>query len=122
VTEDVAARLRRLGVQIRAFREMHVREVGEVAERLATIAKLQADELQLILDELADIRSATEDIAAAGQAAASVDDAPPASSDSSDPAAGSPKRARWLAEQERRAHRSRRELLRGRDSEGPASA
>lgn len=111
----LATRVRRLEVQIKAFREMHVREVGEVADRLAAIAKLQAEELQLILDELADIVSAADAVAASPTAAASVDVTPGATSVTTDPAEASPKRAKWLAEQERRAHLSRRDLLRGRD-------
>lgn len=102
MSDPVDARLRRLDRQIRAFRDLHVHEVNEAAERLTAIAKLQADELQLILDELADLAA---DVAAAAPEGRDADPSP------ADPAAGSPKRARWLAEQERRAHPSRRELL-----------
>lgn len=88
---------------------MHVREVNEAAERIAAIAKLQADELQLILDELAGLAA---DVEAEAAPATSAETGPSATV--TDPAAASPKRAKWLAEQERRSHMSRRELLRGR--------
>lgn len=112
MSQDPAARLRRLEVQIRAFREMHVRELGEVADRLAAITKLQADELQMILDELADIVASADEVTTKERTDASVDDT---SAAVTDPAAASPKRAKWLAEQERREHRSRRDLLLGRE-------
>jgi hypothetical protein len=99
MTDDqLGVRLRRLEQQIRAFKQLHVREVGDLAEKLQLVLQLVEDELQLVLDELETI---TRD-------AASVSTAEPAA----DPAAGSPKRAKWLAEQERRkAPVSRRELL-----------
>ncbi len=104
--EQLAVRLRRLEQQIRAFKDLHVREVGDLAEKLQLVIKLHADELQLILDELEAIRSAVA--------------APPAPEPGADPAASSPKRAKWLAEQERkRAPVSRRELLLGRGGEDP---
>ena len=88
-------RLARLEQQIRAFKELH------------------ADELQLVLDELADIKA--ELAASPGPAAE-----PPAETPSADPAAGSAKRARWVAEQERKTRPlSRRQLLRGRGEEEP---
>jgi hypothetical protein len=91
VTQDVSARLRRVEQQIRAFKELH------------------QSELQLILDELGDIVKQVDDEAAVERA-----EAPVPTSDPSDPAAASPKRAKWLAEQERKqAPRSRRELLFG---------
>lgn len=93
----LATRLRRVATQIRAFRELH------------------SQELQLILDELTDIAASADEVAASGSADASVDASPDASATLADPAAASPKRAKWLAEQERRAHLSRRDLLRGRD-------
>jgi len=92
VNQEVTTRLRRVGAQIKAFRELH------------------SQELQLILDELADIAVASEH-----RAAATAEAAPYATATAADPAAASPKRARWLAEQERRSHLSRRELLRGRE-------
>jgi hypothetical protein len=94
VSQDLATRLRRLEQQIRAFKELHATELG------------------LILDELTDI---------AAQVEAEKRDAvgPAPAVDPADPAAASPKRAKWLAEQERKAApKSRRELLfRGREDE-----
>ena len=94
MTQDLAARLHRVEQQIRAF------------------SKLHASELQLILDELTDISKQMEE----EKAAASAPAAPVATPalDSADPAASSPKRAKWLAEEERKsAPKSRRELLFG---------
>jgi hypothetical protein len=89
VSEDLSARLRRVEQQIRAFRELH------------------QSELQIILDELTDIARQVDAEKAAKSAPASPVDATDA-----DPAAGSPKRAKWLAEQEKKAApKSRRELL-----------
>jgi len=91
-------RIARLEQQIKAFKELH------------------AGELQLILDELSSFRA---ELAAMKAPAA---DTPPV--DPADPAANSPKRKAWLAEQqrkeeERKAPLSRRELLRGsREKEG----
>lgn len=129
--ERLAERLARLEQQIRSFRELHVTEVADLAKKLGTLVELHADELQLVLDELADIarevaaRRATEgrpESGAAGSAAA-----PPggpaagsAAAPPGDPAAGSPKRAAWLAEEEPRARPvpvSRRELLFGREDD-----
>lgn len=94
MTHDrLVERLRRLEQQIRAFKELH------------------ASELQLILDELTDI---TSEVASESQPQAT--EAPTESA--VDPAAASPKRGKWLAEQERKSRPlSRRELLRGRDDE-----
>ena len=100
-SDEIAVRLRRLEQQIRSFKELHTTEVSDLAQKLQAITKMHADELQLILDELADIASEV------------TTEAPTASG--ADPAASSPKRARWLAEQERKSKPlSRRELLRGR--------
>ena len=91
MTQDLSARLRRLEQQIRAFKQLH------------------ENELQMILDELADIAKQIEDATASERASA-----PSVVPDPADPAAASPKRAKWLAEQERKAApRSRRELLLG---------
>ncbi len=92
MTQDLSARLRRVEQQIRAFRELH------------------SSELQLILDELTDISKQLDEEKAAEAAAASAGAAQ--EFDPADPAASSPKRAKWLAEQERKAApKSRRELL-----------
>lgn len=92
MTQDLSARLRRVEQQIRAFRELH------------------SSELQLILDELTDISKQLDEEKAAEAAAAPAGAAK--EFDPADPAASSPKRAKWLAEQERKAApKSRRELL-----------
>ena len=132
--ERLAERLARLEQQIRSFRELHVAEVADLAKKLGTLAQLHADELQLVLDELAEVarevaaRRATAGRPESGAAAATAAPHPgaPAASVAAplgDPAAGSPKRAAWLAEEELRARPapvSRRELLFGRESDaGP---
>ncbi len=104
MTEPLSARLQRLERQIAAFRKLH------------------ADELQLIIDELRDLTAdleskAPEDDAAETSADASPGIAADLPSTAADPAAVSPKRARWLAEHERRSHLTRRDLLRGREAD-----
>ena len=76
-----------------------------VQQQIAAIRKLHDDDLQLILDQLRELASDLE--AQAPQAAA-----PPT-------AEASPKRAKWLAEQQKRSQLSRRDLLRGRDDPAP---
>ncbi len=96
MTQEISARLRRVEQQIRAF------------------SKLHASELQLILDELTDISKQMDEEKAAETAAARAPSNPPAgtTNDPADPAAASPKRAKWLAEQERKtAPKTRRDLL-----------
>ena len=97
MTQDLSARLRRVEQQVRTF------------------SKLHASELQLILDELTDISKQVEEEKAAERAAESTPAGPATAigkTDPADPAASSPKRAKWLAEQERKAApKSRRELL-----------
>jgi hypothetical protein len=98
VRKDMENRVARLEQQVRAFKTLH------------------ESELAMILDELTAFRAELA-------AMATPPDAPAAPL--SDPAANSPKRAAWLAaeqkkEEERRAPRSRREFLRGsRDEEKP---
>lgn len=108
--------MRRIEQQIRTLRDLHASEQREVAQKVDTIARIHAEEMELVLAELADVAAELDAATAADEDVAAAAAAPV---DPTDPAAGSPKRAKWLAEQERRAHRSRRELLRGR--EGPAS-
>lgn len=96
MSEELSARLRRVEQQVRAFKELH------------------QSELQIILDELTDIVKQVDAEKAAATPAAQTSDADP-----DDPAASSPKRAKWLAEQANKAApKSRRELLfRERDRE-----
>ncbi len=107
-----ATRLGRSLQQIRSFAEMHARELedvaaeaeatgmGEVAQRLRLFRELHAQETQLVLDELADVRA---DLL--GEESAPLrpepSEAGAARVASANAAASSPKRARWLAEQER---------------------
>ena len=87
--ERLDERLRRLEQQVRAFKDLHVAE------------------LQLILDEVADIKRELAE-----------DATPVTPATGEDPAANSPKRAKWLAEEERKAApRTRRELLGGTDED-----
>ena len=94
--EKLLERLRRVEQQIRAFKELH------------------ASELQIMLDELSDI---TSELGSATEPLPDETSRAP----TADSAAASPKRAKWLAEQERKSQpMSRRELLRGRDDGGGA--
>jgi len=91
VSEELSARLRRVEQQVRVFKELH------------------QSELQIILDELTDIAKQVEAERAAAAPPAKTSDVDP-----DDPAASSPKRAKWLAEQANKAApKSRRELLFG---------
>jgi hypothetical protein len=96
--DQVETRLRRLRQQIGAIRGLH------------------ADDLELIVDELGALAADLE-----RQAQASATTTPTADTNvapsASDPAAASPKRAKWLAEQEQKSHLSRRDLLRGREKD-----
>ena len=96
MSEELSARLRRVEQQVRVFKELH------------------QSELQIILDELTDIAKQVEAERAAATPPAQTSDADP-----DDPAASSPKRAKWLAEQANKAApKSRREFLFGeRDKE-----
>ena len=96
MSEELSARLRRVEQQVRVFKELH------------------QSELQIILDELTDIAKQVEAERAAAASPTQGNDVDPA-----DPAASSPKRAKWLAEQANKAApKSRRELLFGeRDTE-----
>jgi len=128
------SRLARVQQQLRVFADLHASELSaftaeleaagltELATRLKTYKDLHAQESRLVLEELADLRaelepepsdSAPMDAPVADASVAAMVDTVP------DPAAASPKRARWLAEQIRRAEPtpiSRRQFLtRGKD-------
>jgi len=113
-------RLGRVIQQLRSFGELHARELEalavdlelagavELAARLRAFREVQRDETQVVVDELVDI-----------QGEAANREGPPPSGDTHDPAANSPKRAQWLAEQAAEAERlkqpiSRRDLFGGR--------
>ena len=121
-------RVGRVLQQIRSFTTLHAAELdgvageleaaghAELAARLRTYRDLHTQETGLILDELADVRGDLEQQAqssAAPNPAAPEQPAPGSSPTHTDPAANSPKRARWLAEQARQAERplSRRDLF-----------
>jgi hypothetical protein len=99
-------RLGRVAQQLRSFAELHAAELEalardlestqpDLAARLRVFQQMQADEGQLVLDELQDIRAGL--ITEAEFTVPSVD-----------PAVDSPKRARWLAEQMARDEKLRR--------------
>ena len=91
MSEELSARLRRVEQQVRVFKELH------------------QSELQIILDELTDIAKQVD-----AERAAAASPAPARDVDPDYPAASSPKRAKWLAEQANKAApKSRRELLFG---------
>ena len=104
---------------------------GELAARLRIFRDLQAQEAALVVDELTDIqvaldrdvgddrRSPEPPLSGEGSSTATLPtpDEPATDPAQVDPAAASPKRARWLAEQARAADearrpRSRRDLFR----------
>ncbi len=114
-------RLERVGQQLRSFAELHTNELetvasdlelagaAELAARLRTYGKLHADEAAMVLEELADVCEAL-------RGSTAKDDSPgeQRAATANDPAANSPKRARWLAEEARRvAPVSRRSFLTG---------
>ena len=113
-------RLGRIIQQLRSFADLHASELEmmaqdldvtgatEVATRLREYRDIQRDEASMVVTELEDIR---DDMAAS----ATPEEVPPASV-TGDPAINSPRRARWLAEQQAEAERlrqpvSRRELF-----------
>ena len=128
------SRIRRVLQQLRSFTTLHAAELegiageldaagqGELAARLRIFRDLHAQEAGLIVDELTDVQStldqATDDgvtsrmnsgahdpsVVSAGTPAAGQSSGPARV----DPAAASPKRARWLAEQARQADEARR--------------
>lgn len=115
--ERLEVRLRRVEQQVRSFKELHALEVSDLANKLQTLARLHGDELELIQAELADVAAELGKLRDATRAREGGPPAEPTGS-AEDPAAGSPRRARWQAEQERRvqpAPITRRELLLGRE-------
>ena len=92
----LAVRVARLEQQIRAFKELHANELGII---LGELESLRADLAPRPVPDPAETRPTI---------------------DPTDPAASSPKRAAWRAEQDRKERErseplSRREFLRGRD-------
>lgn len=114
-------RLGRVIQQLRSFADLHASELDgmaldldtagatDVAARLRAYRDVQRDEATMVVQELVDIQAdmATSD---------STPALPPLETPPGDPAANSPRRAKWLAEQEAEAERlrqpvSRRELF-----------
>jgi hypothetical protein len=110
-----ATRVGRVIQQLRSFGELHANELESMAVELETAGAthlaarlrvyrdVQRDEAAMIVDELVDIRSDLVE-------AAYVPETLPLTPDSGspgDPAANSPKRAKWLAEQAAEAERLR---------------
>ena len=137
-----ATRLGRVLQQLGSFSTMHAAELegiaaeleaagqSELATRLRIYRDLHTQESALIRDELADVRAeladTRTDLAHQAQSDSSPSSEPPAPTGQAepaarvDPAANSPKRARWLAEQAEQARltaeaaqrpRSRRDLF-----------
>jgi hypothetical protein len=110
-------RIGRVLQQLRSFGDLHATELTGLADRLEpalgervrAFAQMQRNELKIIYDELLDIRTDLSDLVQHGEAAPTV-------VPGDDPAANSPKRARWLAEQAEQGEPtklSRRDLLSG---------
>jgi hypothetical protein len=113
-------RLARVIQQLKAFDTLHADELhamaeelrlagfSELATKLRTYTEVQRDEAHIVMDELVDIHREM-----------TVIDSDARRGSPQDPAAGSPRRAKWLAEQAAAAQRleelkqplSRRDLL-----------
>jgi hypothetical protein len=115
-------RLGRVIQQLRSFGDLHASELemmavaleaagaADLAQRLRAYRDVQRDEATMVVDELTDLQS---DMAVDTQPSAPLE-APAGSAQ--DPAASSPKRAKWLAEQTAEEERlkqpmSRRDLF-----------
>jgi hypothetical protein len=97
--------------QLRSFGELHANELeamaveldglgaGDAASRLRAYRDIQRDEADMVVQELVDIQADLGD-----------DSLPQPTG--TDPAANSPRRAKWLAEQEAEAERLREPLSR----------
>lgn len=115
-------RLDRVLQQLRSFQRLQADELTQLATRveageledvaahLTAYREIHSQEQDLVIDEIADIRA---ELAQENQVSASAPASPTADEVIEDPAAHSPKRARWLAEQERQRNQpvSRRDLF-----------
>ena len=111
-------RLGRVTQQLRSFGDLHASELEmmavaldeagatELARRLRAYRDVQRDEAAMVVDELTDIQN---DMAAGAQPSGPRE-APAGSAQ--DPAAHSPKRAQWLAEQAAEEERLKQPLSR----------
>jgi hypothetical protein len=80
-----------------------------VAARLRAYRDVQRDEASMVVDELADIQT---EMINASQTPEPAEPAPAAAGVPGDPAANSPKRAKWLADQAAEAERLRQPVSR----------
>lgn len=121
-------RIGRVLQQLRSFTSLHASELdglaseleaagqNELAARLRVFQGLHSQEASLIVDELTDVQGdldregdpSAPDPVGAHCIAPAGGEAPTLDPASVDPAASSPKRARWLAEQARQAEEARR--------------
>jgi hypothetical protein len=110
-----ATRVGRVIQQLRSFGELHANELEsmaveletagatELAARLRAYRDVQRDEAAMVVDELVDIRTDLVDAAQTDATASATAE----NGVAGDPAANSPKRAKWLAEQAAEAERLR---------------
>jgi hypothetical protein len=111
-------RLGRVIQQLRSFGDLHANELevmaealdaagqGDLAQRLRAYRDVQRDEAAMVADELTDLQN---DMAAAVQPSQPVE----VHADvTRDPAASSPRRAKWLAEQTAEEERLKQPLSR----------
>ena len=113
-------RLGRVIQQLRSFGDLHANELeslaieleavnGELAQRVRSYRDVQRDEASMVVDELVDIQN---DMAAATQPPDLLPAGPPPAAPGGDPAANSPRRAKWRAEQEAEEERLRQPISR----------
>src|SRR5919197_2819978 len=113
-------RLGRVIQQLRSFGDLHANELElmaaeldgagatDLAQRLRAYRDVQRNEATMVVDELLDIQN---DMAAA-QPSEPLEAPPAVPGAAGDPAINSPRRAKWLAEEERRRQPlSRRDLF-----------
>lgn len=110
-------RLARVQQQLHSFAELHQAELeglarelegadlGELVSRLAAYQELHRHEAAMVVEELADLAQDVEALARGLETSKGPSKAEEARSSQPqvDPAASSPRRARWLAEQAERA-------------------
>ena len=111
-------KLGRVIQQLRSFGDLHANELedmavqldaggaSDLAARLRAYRDVQRDEASMVVSELVDVQS---DMINAAQASATE---PQPAGVPGDPAANSPRRAKWLAEQDAEAERLRQPVSR----------
>lgn len=110
-------RLGRIVQQLRSFGDLHANELEgmavdldtsgatDLAARLRAYRDIQRDEADMVVQELVDIQ---QDMISS----ATPEEAPPPPTLGHDPAVNSPRRAKWLAEQQAEAERLRQPVSR----------